>query len=92
MDELRAELRASNREWLRRELAAAAEARCVSRVSYVSGTSVREENRWFEVVDVKMRAEELLEGSGIPQTVFCPTWVMEVLPNFIRPGRAVVIE
>jgi len=63
----------------------------VSRVSYVSGISVREENRWFDVIDVKMRAEHLLRSSGIPHTVFCPTWVMEILPRFVRDGRAVVI-
>jgi uncharacterized protein YbjT (DUF2867 family) len=74
------------------ELAKVAEARGLRRISYVSGTSVREENRWFEVVDVKMRAEEALRRSGIPHTVFCPTWVMEVLPNFAKPERAVVIE
>lgn len=64
----------------------------LKRISYVSGTSVRAENRWFDVVDVKMRAEDLLIRAGIPHTVFCPTWVMEVLPNFVRPERAVVIE
>ncbi len=64
----------------------------LGRISYVSGTSVRQENRWFDVVDVKMRAEDLLGRSGVPHTVFCPTWVMEVLPNFVRPERAVVIE
>ena len=63
----------------------------LQRISYVSGTSVRAENRWFEVVDVKLKAEDLLRGSGIPYTVFCPTWVMEVLPNFIKGDRAVVI-
>ena len=37
-------------------------------------------------------AEEALRGSGIPHTVFCPTWVMEVLCNFVKADRAVVIE
>ena len=64
----------------------------LQRISYVSGTSVREENRWFEVIDLKLEAEDLLRSSGIPYTVFCPTWVMEVLPNFIKGDRAVVIE
>jgi uncharacterized protein YbjT (DUF2867 family) len=72
-------------------LAKAGSARDLQRISYVSGTSVREENRWFEVIDVKMRAEEVLEHGGIPHAVFCPTWVMEVLPNFVRPDRAVMI-
>jgi uncharacterized protein YbjT (DUF2867 family) len=74
------------------ELADAGGSFNLSRISYVSGTSVREENRWFDVVDVKMQAEALLTRSGIPPTVFCPTWVMEVLPNFVRPDRAVVIQ
>jgi uncharacterized protein YbjT (DUF2867 family) len=72
-------------------LAETVEAKGLNRISYVSGTSVREENRWFEVIDVKMRAEEALHRSGIPYTVFCPTWVMEVLPNFVRPERGVMI-
>jgi uncharacterized protein YbjT (DUF2867 family) len=29
----------------------------LGRISYVSGTSVREENRWFDLIDVKLRAE-----------------------------------
>lgn len=74
------------------DLAASGAAGGLRRISYVSGTSVREENRWFEVVDVKMRTEKALERSGIPHVVFCPTWAMEVLPNFVRPERAVVIE
>ncbi len=63
----------------------------LDRVSYVSATSVCEENRWFEIIDVKMRAEDLLRRSGIPHTVFCPTWVMEVLCNFVKRRRAAVI-
>jgi uncharacterized protein YbjT (DUF2867 family) len=55
-------------------------------------TAVNEANRWFGVVDVKMRAEELLRRSGIPFTVFCPTWVMEVLPKFIKRDKAFVIK
>ena len=48
----------------------------LERVTYVSATTAREENRWFEVIDVKMRTEEILRRSGIAHTVFCPTWVM----------------
>ena len=60
-------------------------------MSYVSATRAREENRWFEVVDVKMRTEEVLRRSGIPHVVFCPTWVMETLQNFVHGKRAVII-
>jgi uncharacterized protein YbjT (DUF2867 family) len=63
----------------------------LERITYVSATTVCEENRWFELVDVKMRTEELLRGSGIAHTVFCPTWVMETLHNFIHDDRAVMI-
>ena len=63
----------------------------VERVTYVSATTAREENRWFELVDVKMRTEEILRRSGIAYIIFCPTWVMETLPNFIHGNRATVI-
>ena len=38
-----------------------------------------------------MRTEAILIDSGIAHTIFCPTWVMETLQNFIRDGRAVMI-
>ncbi|UCG86068.1 MAG: NmrA family NAD(P)-binding protein [Gemmatimonadota bacterium] len=63
----------------------------IERIAYISATTACEENRWFEVIDVKMRTEEILGSSGIPHTVFCPTWVMETLPNFIHGDRAAVI-
>jgi uncharacterized protein YbjT (DUF2867 family) len=63
----------------------------LERVTYVSGTTACEANRWFDVIDVKMRTEELLGRSGIVHTVFRPTWVMETLRNFIHGKRAVVI-
>lgn len=64
----------------------------IRRVSYVSGTSVCEENRWFDLIDRKWRAEDLLRRSDLAHTVFCPTWVMEVIPNFLKRGRAVIIK
>jgi uncharacterized protein YbjT (DUF2867 family) len=63
----------------------------LERITYVSATTACEKNRWFEMVDVKMRTEEILRHSGIAYTVFCPTWVMEVLHNFIHGDRAAVI-
>ena len=64
---------------------------CLERITYVSATTACEENRWFEMVDVKMRTEDILRGSGLPYTIFCPTWVMEVLHNFIHGDRVAVI-
>jgi uncharacterized protein YbjT (DUF2867 family) len=63
----------------------------LERVSYVSATTACEENRWFEVVDVKMRTEHLLARSGLPAVVLCPTWVMETLHNFVHGDRCVVV-
>jgi uncharacterized protein YbjT (DUF2867 family) len=63
----------------------------LARISYVSATTLSEENRWFERVDVKMRTEELLRKSGIQHVIFCPTWVMETLQNFINGSWAVVV-
>lgn len=63
----------------------------LNRVTYVSATTAREENRWFELIDTKMRTEDTLRRSGIPHIVFCPTWAMETLHNFARGHRAVVI-
>ena len=63
----------------------------LERVTYISATTVCEANRWYDLVEVKMRTEHILRSSGIANTIFCPTWAMETLPNFIRGNRAVVI-
>jgi uncharacterized protein YbjT (DUF2867 family) len=62
----------------------------VQRISYISGATVTEEHRWFEMVNRKFMAEKAIRASGIPYTIFCPTWVMEILPRFVNQGRAVV--
>ena len=65
----------------------------LDRLGYVSATTLSEENRWFDRVDVKMRTEELVRDSGLPYAIFCPTWVMETLQNFIRGGKwAMVVD
>lgn len=63
----------------------------LERITYISATTVCEANRWYDLVEVKMRTEQVLRLSGIANTIFCPTWAMETLPNFIRGNRAVVI-
>ena len=62
------------------------------RLGYVSATTLSEELRWFHRVDVKMRTEELIRGSGLPYAIFCPTWVMETLQNFIRGKWALSVD
>lgn len=63
----------------------------VQRISYISGATVAEENRSFPMVDRKFMAEKAIRESGIPYSIFCPTWVMESLPMFVNQGRAVVL-
>jgi uncharacterized protein YbjT (DUF2867 family) len=63
----------------------------IERISYVSGATVAEENRWFPMVNGKFLAERAIRASGIPYTIFCPTWFMEILPRFVVQGRASVL-
>jgi len=63
----------------------------LERITYVSATTAAEENRWFEMIDVKLRAEEVVRNSGLSYTIFCPTWVMETLPNFVHGQRAIAV-
>jgi uncharacterized protein YbjT (DUF2867 family) len=65
-----------------------ARARGLARITYISGTTVCEENRWFPLVAGKLRAERAIQSSGIGYTIFCPSWFMEMLPRFVRDGRA----
>jgi uncharacterized protein YbjT (DUF2867 family) len=62
----------------------------VDRITYVSGTTVCEENRWFPLVDRKLRSEQAIEASGIGFTIFRPGWLMEMLQRFVRDGRILV--
>lgn len=63
----------------------------IERITYISATTVCEANRWFDLIDVKLRTEAVLRSSGIANIIFCPTWVMETLHNFIRGNRAAII-
>jgi uncharacterized protein YbjT (DUF2867 family) len=63
----------------------------VSRISYLSGATVAEQNRWFPMVAQKLEAEQALVESGVPFTIFRPTWPMEQLPRFVQGGQALVI-
>lgn len=63
----------------------------VERISYISGATVAEENRWFPMVNRKFLAEKAIREAGVPYTIICPTWVMESLPMFVNQGRAAVL-
>jgi uncharacterized protein YbjT (DUF2867 family) len=60
------------------------------RVTYISGTTVLPENRWYPMIDEKLKAEETLTKSGVAYTIFRPSWFMDALALFVRDGRATV--
>lgn len=62
----------------------------IERISYISGATVAEEHRWVPIANRKFLAEQAIRESGIPYTIFCPTWVMEILPMFVNQSRAAV--
>lgn len=62
------------------------------RITYTSGSTVREENRWFPMIAQKFSAEQAIRASGVPYTIFCPTWPMEQLPRLAQGGRPLVVE
>jgi uncharacterized protein YbjT (DUF2867 family) len=68
----------------------AAQRQGLKRITYVSGITVCEENRWFPLVDRKLKSEQAIRASGIDYTIFCPGWFKEMLPRFVHNGRAVV--
>ncbi|MBN1266139.1 MAG: NAD(P)H-binding protein [Anaerolineales bacterium] len=59
----------------------------ISRICYISGATVREENRWFPMVAQKLEAEKAIRECGIPYSIFCPTWPMEMVARFARDGK-----
>ena len=63
----------------------------VEQLVFLSGSTVKEENRWYPMTAQKLNAEKAIRESGVPYTILCPTWPMEQLPRFARGGQATVI-
>ena len=63
----------------------------IERITYISGASVRRENRHFYGTDAKFQAEAAIQDCGLAYTIFRPSWFMESLPLFVRNGRASTI-
>jgi uncharacterized protein YbjT (DUF2867 family) len=63
----------------------------LGRISYISGATAFEENRWFPMTAQKLAAEEVIRSCGVPYTIFCPTWPMEMLPRYARGGQPLMI-
>jgi len=60
----------------------------IERLVHISGVTAFEKNTWYEPTRRKYLAEKAIINSGIPYTVFAPTWFMESLPLFVKEGRA----
>jgi uncharacterized protein YbjT (DUF2867 family) len=63
----------------------------LAHVTYVSGSTVQEDNSWFPMTAQKLAAEEAIGQCGVPYTIFCPTWPMEQLPRFVVNGQAMLV-
>lgn len=63
----------------------------VAHLTYISGSSVCEENGWFPMTAQKLRAEKAVRESSLNYTIFRPTWPMEQLPRLVVNGRAVLV-
>jgi len=63
----------------------------IERITYLSGASVRQENRHFYGTNAKFQAETAIQDCGLAYTIFRPSWFMESLPLFVRNGRASII-
>jgi uncharacterized protein YbjT (DUF2867 family) len=62
----------------------------IQRITYISGTSVCKDTIWFPLEKRKYYAEQAIISSGIPYTIFCPTWFMESLPKYIKSNKAFI--
>ena len=62
----------------------------IKRITYISGTSVTENNLGCAVIERKFTAEAAIQESGIPYNIFCPTWFMESLPKFVKGSKAYI--
>jgi uncharacterized protein YbjT (DUF2867 family) len=63
----------------------------LERISYNSGATAFEENRWFPMTEQKLNAEMAIRGCGLPFTVFCPSWPMEQLSRLAMGGKPLII-
>ncbi|MBE2193597.1 MAG: NAD(P)H-binding protein [Anaerolinea sp.] len=63
----------------------------VNRISYLSGALVSAQTALIPQQRAKYLAEQAIERSGVPYTIFKPTYFMESLPLNIQGKRAVIM-
>ncbi len=74
-----------------RAVLAQGDSKRLKRVGYVSGASVSDERRDFDMIDAKLEAESLLTQGAVPFTIFRPSMIFDTLPFAIRGGKAMVL-
>jgi uncharacterized protein YbjT (DUF2867 family) len=63
----------------------------ISHITYISGSTVCEENGWYPMVQQKLMAEKAIRECGVAYTIFCPTWPMEQLARFVAAPKVMTI-
>ena len=63
----------------------------LERLGYLSGGTSVEANRWFNNVRLKLDAEAAVRASGVPYTIFRPSWFMESMSRLVRDGQAAIM-
>jgi uncharacterized protein YbjT (DUF2867 family) len=63
----------------------------VEHITWLSGTSVTEENAWYAGTKAKLGAEAAVRASGVPYTIFQAAFFMDSLPRFVRGTRASIL-
>ncbi|MBL8156149.1 MAG: NAD(P)H-binding protein [Anaerolineae bacterium] len=63
----------------------------IERLIYLSGALVSQQTSYVPQEGAKWHAEQAIERSGVPYTIFRPTYFMESLPLSVRGKRATVM-
>lgn len=59
----------------------------VQHITYVSGYLVSEQFAHIPAEQAKLNAEKAIRASGVPYTIFRPTYFMDIVPRFIQGNR-----
>jgi uncharacterized protein YbjT (DUF2867 family) len=63
----------------------------LERITLISGAGVKRENLWLSPIKYKWKCEEAVRNSGIPYTIFAPTYFMNGLTAYVKGDRAMII-
>lgn len=74
-----------------RNVAAAAARAGITRLTYLSGSTVSEAHSTVIGTRVKLEAEQAIREAGLPYTIFRASFFMESLPRYVRGSSASII-